>query len=357
MKRQAVEVRQFQDGRYGFWYRVGKTKRRWVRLKTKADAQERAKEVSALFGNGRADLLNISPAEVAEFRRWKEQNAKGRTVPRAVAEFMALKTADTGLNPKYRDNLADTLNRFAAAFPKSLITEVTPAQIEKHLSSLRKKARTRNNIRDQIVSLFRFASRAGAGSVGRVKIRNVDTSNIWTPEEMARLLAECRAEYLPWLALAAFAGIRTEETRPEPRSPKSALRWEDFHWPEKFIAVRGATAKTGKPRHVPMSENLIAWLEPWHEATGDVMTENPRNESRRLATALDMPWRKNASRHSFGSYRMAIIHSFPQLAEEMGNSVAVVQREYHAPQSETLARQWFALMPSRAANIVSMGGK
>jgi hypothetical protein len=54
-----------------------------------------------------------------------------------------------------------------------------------------------------------------------------------------------------------------------------------------------------------------------------------------------MTWIRNGLRHSFGSYRCAMVKSAGQVALEMGNSESVVRRNYLEVQEESAAIDWF----------------
>jgi len=83
--------------------------------------------------------------------------------------------------------------------------------------------------------------------------------------------------------------------------------------------------------------------------TGPVCLNNP-SQSKELARLGKLifggPWPKDILRHSYGSYRNAIIRNMPQLAEEMGTSIAMLHRHYHNPQPEQTGLQWFSIRPS-----------
>lgn len=56
-----------------------------------------------------------------------------------------------------------------------------------------------------------------------------------------------------------------------------------------------------------------------------------------------LKWKRNAHRHSFGSYRQALIMNFGQLAEEMGNSIPMIKRNYRDAKEEGKAREYFSI--------------
>jgi integrase len=178
-------------------------------------------------------------------------------------------------------------------------------------------------------------------------------ANVLSPDQMRTLLEQVREEYLPWLVIGAFAGIRTEEIAPDYDSKKSPLAWEDIDWKHKVIIVRSETAKTKEEREVPLLPNLAQWLSPWRSATGRVCEFRPaNNETRRLGQFIG-GWKHNCLRDSFCSYRARITQNVPQVSYEMGNSIAMVKRSYHRRQPIHAAREWFNIRPLKSSNVVS----
>lgn len=353
-----IQVRKYSDGRYGYdWEESGKRKQgRWRKSKNAVEeALKRAKVIAA----GRINLLEVDPAELAEFRAWKASRSKGKSVAEIRDELLALKREDVGIDPHYVDGLAGPWEKFCDSFGKRQIGEVEPGDIETWLRELDKAARTRNNIRDIIVRLFRFAREreylpdalTAAEKVKRIRIKaRADDIEVWTPEEMKKMIALASAELLPWVAIGGFAGVRTEEIRPKTASRKDGLRWEDFRWNEKQIVLRAETSKVDRPRYIPISDNLAEWLWPHRDDTGPVVALASRAfyggvERLKKAMGATGTAKKNALRHSFGSYRNAIIRNIGQLAEEMGNSPGIARRNYERPQPPAAAKEWFGILP------------
>jgi hypothetical protein len=54
-------------------------------------------------------------------------------------------------------------------------------------------------------------------------------------------------------------------------------------------------------------------------------------------------------RHSFISYRIAIVKSADQVALEAGKSAAMIFRQYREPTTEETAREWFGIVPTGMA--------
>ena len=75
----------------------------------------------------------------------------------------------------------------------------------------------------------------------------------------------------------------------------------------------------------------------------------PRIEIQSLVKWLrrrNVGWVRNGLRHSYGSYRAAVLKSAGQVALEMGNSEAIVRRHYLEVQPVEVAEKWFATAPA-----------
>jgi hypothetical protein len=59
-------------------------------------------------------------------------------------------------------------------------------------------------------------------------------------------------------------------------------------------------------------------------------------------------------RHSYGTYRAAILRNWHNLAEEMGNSIAIVRTYYDAVVSPSVAKLWWKIGPEGPENVVPM---
>lgn len=186
---------------------------------------------------------------------------------------------------------------------------------------------------------------------GVAKARLSDTEiQIFTPEEMERLLSTVRPELVPYLTIGAFAGLRTAELQ--------RLDWSDVKLTERFIEVSAKKAKTGSRRLAPITDNLQAWLLPHAKASGPVaqFADNLGRERNRLAASVNdkwpdagFEWKRNGLRHSFVSYRLASVMDTAQVALEAGNSPQVIFKHYRQLVTEAEANRWFSLFPPSPA--------
>ena len=318
-----------------------------------------------------------------------------RSVLRVAAEMLKFKKSD-GLSDEYLRHLRYDMKKFAATFHGNIGMVMGP-DIDKWLRGLGVSPRTRNNLRASVQTLFAFAKaqrylpkdhdEIDAVMVAKNAVSEIE---IFTPKEMAEILAHADKQLVPFLALGAFAGIRHAEIQ--------RLEWAELHFDAGIIEIRAAKAKTASRRTVPILDNLRAWLLARHREVGlvcgglDTKNEIPAlvetiNESRRAAwakanrvsadvlnesekRARDNPakakdkappgaetakiegwpafaWKHNALRHSFISYRVADIQNVAQVALEAGNSPQMIFKHYRELVRPDAAKAWFAIVPTR----------
>ena len=208
--------------------------------------------------------------EMARF--WARHHAtasSSRTAAVILKEMLAVKEGE-GLDAEYLRNVREPLEKFAAAVPRPL-AELTAAEIRAYLDGLHVEPRSRNNIRAYLVMLFRFARTAKdlpdgktteAELVGKAKLRK-KPPRVYTAVQLREWLALVREEWLPWMVLGAFAGIRTKEI--------ARMDWSDIQWITREIFIRPEVAKTGEGRYIPMQDNLVAWLTKHRKGTGPII--------------------------------------------------------------------------------------
>jgi len=197
-----------------------------------------------------------------------------------------------------------------------------------------------------LVVLFNFAKANGwlqaneetaADALGTYKVKQRDVE-IYTPAEIRRLLDAADADFLPYLALIAFGGVRREELH-------KGLSWDAVNFDRATITVPASIAKTGRKRKIVMSENLLQWLAPHRLKSGPIFNKDPRKRTAKIVKASGVKWKRNALRHSFGSYRMEQTKNEGQVALEMGNSPKVVKDHYFEIVDEAAAREYWSIKP------------
>jgi len=281
-----------------------------------------------------------------------------KTTPKRVAdvvlELLEVKKS-RGAAPSYLEDLRSRLTRVGEAFCKDAHT-VSTADVQAWLDEQEFSAQGYTDYRSRLHLLFNFAVARGYASdnpvakVERVKVRSGGVS-IFTPLEIAKLLAAASPEFLPCIALGAFAGIRSAEIE--------RLEWADVDLVGRYITIGEEKAKTPSRRVVPISDNLAAWLAPYADRQGPIWAGSHfdfyHGGQQATAEAAGVKWKSNALRHSYASYRLALTHDAGRVAGELGNSAAVVHKHYKELVKKTAdAERWFNVRPEAPANVVAM---
>lgn len=297
---------------------------------------------------------------VAEYRKHHDRAAKlaSATVEELKDRFIASREA-SGASDRYKQDIRVRLTAFAKAF-RCQISSVTAADITAWLDSIGAKGRTRANYRVAVVTLFRFARRQGnlprnevteAELVEAVKPKPT-AIGVYTPDQLRLLLDTMPEGLLPSVVIAALAGVRSQEVL--------RLNWDDFDLRKKQIIVAAEKAKTASRRMVPILPALADWLRDHPNRKGPIVTgfsypsgwnraitrEVRRfNAEAKKANGPQIPRIQNGLRHSFASYRLAIVKSAPQVALEMGTSVKKLMSNYRDLVTVADARRWFNVKP------------
>ncbi len=331
-------------------------------------AKAEALRVAQQTYRGQLDLDELTPEQNAAMKRmidadptckhvdeylvWLAKRAPKKNVGEAIDEFLNAKEANKGSSPH---NIR-TLKRHLSALDRSAILSNIA------LPAIPGSPRTRRNVQAAWVTFFRWCRDRdylpyGERTVVERMERPIVTRGIpatWEPEELRVLLANVRPAYLPWLAMAAFGGLRTEEVCPDKKSAKSPLAWEDVIFERDLIIVRPETAKTGHRRVIPLCASLRSILEPLR-ASGNIGPHLPPScppcggkqaETTRLGLVVG-GWKRNALRHSFISYRAAQV-GLSQTAMEAGNSEAEARRSYNDAKGKDEAEAWFSVVLGKA---------
>lgn len=261
-----------------------------------------------------------------------------------VEALLAAKQGD-GLSTRYIETLRTHLQRFAAAFDRD-IREVRVAGMEDWLRSLRITARTRNNIRGSIVTLFHFARKHellpkgyGTEADDIAKAKDYGSAvGILAPDQFAPIVLAAPERIRLFFVLGAFAGLRSSEVL--------RLDWREINLDRRLITVAPEKAKTATRRLVPILPNLEAWLAPFRSQSG-ALFKSRRDADRaiKFAKACNIQWPNNALRHSYATYRIAATADVPRVAIEMGSSPQKLIRHYRELADETEAQAWFSITP------------
>jgi integrase len=317
-----------------------------------------------------------------------------------ITECLASKRQDK-LSERYLKQLEYDLKRFALRF-QNHIGAVAGPDIDAWLRELEVSGRTRNNIRMSVQTLMSFAKAKRYLPKDHDEMESVPLAKelegeieIFTPGEMAELMAAASDATVPFFALGAFAGVRHAEIK--------RLDWRDIQMDHDLIEIRAGKAKTASRRVIPILPNLKAWLKDHRKTSGPVcsyanMGDEILDAVRRVNTARraawakahrvgkqslleaeekarewmaeareeagpyealvppgaetaavegwePLAWKHNGLRHSFISYRVAEVQNVAQVALEAGNSPQIIFKNYRELVRPAAAKEWFSISP------------
>jgi len=231
------------------------------------------------------------------------------------------------------------------------VTEITPSIVSQWLSGLPLSERTRRNYRDAAGYFNRWCVMRGyltngtdwLEGVQNYSARKLSEIEIYTPEEVAKLIEKANDDMLPFIVIQAFAGLRHAEV--------ARLDWNEIELSDKpgdsFIEVRAAKSKTGERRLVPVQDNLKRWLELHRKARGPVCEyANTTKQLLKIAADAGVEWKHNGLRHSAISYRVAATADVPRVADESGNSAQIIRQHYLRRVKPAEAARWFSIGPT-----------
>jgi len=261
-----------------------------------------------------------------------------------ISEQFAASREQSGLSPHYVFLCRKFTRQLAEAFPGLCLSDLTTPALDKWIGGLKLGAITKNDMRRVLGTCGNWAEKQGhllkgaSPFPGMVRYKETKSDvSIFTPENIASLLKKADAALRPYLALGAFAGLRTAELQ--------RLDWSEIDLDRGYITVAASKAKTRQRRLVPISENLKLWLTPIRKTSGPVCLHIcPQHAARTLCEGFT--WAKNGLRHSFISYRLAILHDTARVALEAGNSPEVIFAHYRELVTPESAQTWFEVTPA-----------
>ncbi len=289
-------------------------------------------------------LGKISLREAVEFFLRHHRTDVPRLPLSEISELFAKSRERAGLSRQYVYLCGKFTRELAEAFPGLYLSDLTTATLETWLNGLKLGPATKNNARRVLGTCGAWAEKQGYllkgynpfCGMGRYKEIKSGVS-IFIPKQIAALLNNASEPLRPYLAIGAFAGLRTAELK--------RLDWSEIDLGRGYITVAADKAKTQRRRLVPISDNLKLWLAPLREESGPVCAHaDPQQAAERAGRG--MVWAKNGLRHSFISYRLALLHDTARVALEAGNSPQVIFSHYRELVTPEAAQAWFEVRPT-----------
>ncbi|NCY21291.1 hypothetical protein EBX31_04945, partial [bacterium] len=308
-----------------------------VTVETAVRDYVRAREV--LQGRDVVEYVRRHVAREARMELW--------TVPQAVEKLIEEK-AKLNRPPDYLAEIRKMLRPFADYHP-GLVADLTRAHVEEYVGM----NGNRNGKLEKIRLLLNFCrgralpkhEATAADDVPFEAVENIREVQIFTVSECKRILAGARPDEILPLAISMFAGIRTDEVA---RMDWKQVRLTDDP-DDSIIEVTKATAKKRERRRfVPILPPLAAYLKKYpHPKAGKVVKIKVLSDRwEYLAKRIGLPWKHNGLRHSFASYRLAVIQDLQKLRQEMGHtSEQMALNHYVQAVTKAEAARFWAIRP------------
>lgn len=327
----------------------------------------------------RKELGAISMTEAVRIvQKHGAQRLTPATLEAVRSEFIRIKTRSW--SKAYLDAMTYDLARLCLWAPapgaltlgQTQISEITVQQLENVISETGRMVKgtirpasdaRRKQVRDEIVTLFNYARRKGyltkTADTAAQALENIhvltEARPVWDPGTLREALESTAVEdpeWLPWLAISAFANLRSMATR--------RLVWEELHSAEGLIELVAGKSKVKRRVTVTMSEALQAWLANYWTRTGSIVpAERFENFIERLKKR-GFPYYKNVLRKSFITYLLAATDDEQHVAEVANTSVKKLRSNYRQIRTlqgklvtKELGTSWFSIKPAgKAENVI-----
>ena len=276
-------------------------------------------------------------------------------VSKAVEKCLVQARAD-GKSKARMHQLEFYLNRFAGDHNVD-VSALNPGMMSRYLTAMDASDRTKKNARDVLGYFGRWLVLNGYLERGTDLLEHVQTYgtksaeiHIFSPDQLRKLVESAGDRLLPYITIGAFAGLRGAEIQ--------RLDWSEIDLEDGFIEVKAEKAKTDTRRLVPIKPNLSAWLRKCEKKSGPVCAYgNVVNQLMKLVATSNnklpantpekekLKWVKNGLRHSCISYRVAECADVARVADESGNSPAIIKANYLRRVKPSQAAEWFNISP------------
>jgi integrase len=301
----------------------------------------------------------------------KKKSFKPLPVSECVDKLLASATANGTSNLQIR-TLKRHYNHFKATFGSRKIHTIEAQEIAKWLENATFKGtgtkwstKTKKNTRGSLVSLGTFATnvlkalpQSGEPTefekVPTPKVRFTTEVDIYTPEEMQKLLraaVEHDIEFLPILILCGLLGLRPSEAHGEDVD-RPKLTWDAVDWDRKELHVLNQKVRSKRPRTVPIQKEVFQWLLPFKGLKGPIWKWKTAHDGRFSVLRGHAGVRaiQDGLRHSYCSYRVKQLGDLVPVSVEMGNSPEEITRSYKRGVKDDQAKAWFSIKPPSGYN-------
>jgi len=336
----------------------GKQRRRFFRARVDAetDAAARRSEDAEILAAIRARGLTLRAVWEAYTAGNKPAPvAAGPTVAEVIEEVARAKEVG-GRSARYVRQLRFALLQFAQGRERARIGAVTTEDLEGWMAT--KRVASRSTLRARLSSMFSFAVRRGYrpdNPCDRLESIHVQrsTPTVLSVRDAARVLSwtrRHRPRALGAVVLTLMCGLRPEEAM---RTTWTAIRIDG---PEAcHVVVEAQTSKVRQRRVVYPMPAAVAWLRLAKTLGADLPLhlESWRRLLTQLRKRMGWPrWPQDVTRHTSATYWLAAGVPIYEVAEQLGNSPAVLRTHYRALVTREDTARFWGLVPRQLRVVV-----
>jgi integrase len=271
-------------------------------------------------------------------------------VTAAVRREFERRLAAGEISQRHLESMLMALRRLDEKFGQSASHQISGSEIKAWLSNSNWSTKTRNNLLGYFHNAFNVAHELQllahnplleTKGFNASKVSKKDNPKFLTVPKMTALLDAADPCLIPYLAICAFAGLRSAEAK--------SLSWHQVDLQRNVITVPENVSKTGEERKIPIQPNLAAWLAPRAQETGFILSREHSHrvedllKSAKVAAGL-WPWSprfQNALRKSFCSYHYEMFGSADRTAQFAGHGLRLLIKTYlHAVDHEKAEKFW-----------------
>jgi integrase len=305
-----------------------------------------------------AELLKPIGRSLTEAVTWylKEYKDSQASVSVSIAsQAIVQRLRADGYSKRHCNSLSNILAIFGRSYSDQIVSSITSDNVQKWLDDYRTKenrplgAVSFNSYRRYLSLFFSFCIKKGwlaTNPVSKISQQRVITKvpRLLTPSDLKLILEAVSGDLKIAIALQALCGLRSSEV--------ARVCWTDvlFNESGNYIQIGADTAKTSRRRLTPIPDNLIALLRSYRKPDGFIYAagKGKLDAIQRALVAIrktlnTIQWGRNALRASALSYRLAQTKDASATALEMGNSPAVLMRDYRELTTHAQALEWFGM--------------
>jgi integrase len=352
-----------------------------LRLEREVEQKNRMVHLANLTDDQRMDVLNAlkklagkaTLLQAAEFFVLHNDLPAGEaiTIDEAVERYIKAACED-GLRPRSIQDLQTKMAALRKKLGARPVAHISRSDADDwfmglHQGNGRKySARSKRHIRTVVGGLFNWCIEKGystqnpfaalsRGRRGKKVNQDQVMPEILTVAQVQSILFSAQSEapaMVPALALAFFAGLRTNELR--------QIEWRDILFEHRLVKVRPEIAKKRQARNVDMQANLMAWLLSYRRESGFVAPQGSEYRSlfdrvRKLAQCF-AEYPQNGARHTFATMHLQHFQDAAKTALQLGHvgGTGILFDHYRALATPQEAERFWQIVPKTGAQITTL---